>query len=83
MQHTISAFIRPGEQPGFVAECPELSAVTQGASLDEVVANLREVVGLALDGEDLAQLGFAANPVIVVSMELEPAVASKPALVVR
>jgi predicted RNase H-like HicB family nuclease len=79
MQHTISAFIRPGEQSGFVAECPELSAVTQGASLDEVVANLREVVGLALDGEDLAQLGFAANPVSVVTMELEPAVASKPA----
>jgi predicted RNase H-like HicB family nuclease len=75
MQHTISAFIRPGEQAGFVAECPELNAVTQGASLDEVVANLREVVGLALEGEELAELGLAAHPVIVVSMELEPAVA--------
>jgi predicted RNase H-like HicB family nuclease len=75
MKHTLSAFIRPGEQSGFVAECPELNAVTQGADLDEVTANLREVVGLALDGEDLDALGFVERPVIVVTMELEPAVA--------
>ncbi|MEX0781418.1 MAG: type II toxin-antitoxin system HicB family antitoxin [Dehalococcoidia bacterium] len=57
MQHTIHAVIRPGEQSGFVAECSELNAVTQGSSLDEVVHNLREVVGLALEGEDLARRG--------------------------
>lgn len=75
MKHTVGAFIRPGDQSGFVAECPELNAVTQGKDLDEVVRNLREVVGLALEGEDLAAMGFAPAPVIVVSMELEPAVA--------
>jgi len=75
MQHTVYAFIRPGDESGFVAECPQLRAVTQGADLDEVVANLREVVGLALDGENLVELGLTANPVILVSMELEPAVA--------
>jgi len=36
---------------------------------------LREVVALALEGEDLAELGFAPSPVIVVTFELEPAVA--------
>ena len=73
MQHTVNAFIRPGEQSGFVAGCPRPNAVTQGANLVKVVANLCEVVGLALDGEDLAELRFVAHPVIVVSMELEPA----------
>ena len=68
MQHTVSAFIRPGEQSGFVAECPQLHAVTQGADLDEVVANLREVVALALDGEDLDAMGLTANPVVIVSL---------------
>ncbi len=75
-QRTLSASVRPGDQSGYVAECPEVSAVTQGATLDEVYANLREVVGLALDGEDLESLGLVDDPVIVVTMELEPATAS-------
>ncbi len=75
MRHTIQAVIRPGEDSGYVAECAELSAVTQGATLDEVADNLREVVELALEGEDLAEYGLTAQPVIVVTFELEPAVA--------
>ena len=75
MQHVVHAFIRPGNESGFVAECPQLHAVTQGLDLDEVVDNLREVIGLALEGEDLESLGFSGQPVIVVSMELVPAVA--------
>ena len=75
MQHTVQAFIRPGNESGFVAECPQLHSVTQGGDLDEVVDNLREVIALALAGEDLAELGFAERPVVLVTMELEPAVA--------
>ncbi len=75
MQRTIQAIIRPGEQSGYVAECPQLSVVTQGATLDEVAANLKEAVELALEGEDLAALGLAAEPAVVVTFELEPAVA--------
>lgn len=75
MQHTVHAFIRAGEQSGFVAECPQLHAVTQGATLDEVVDNLREAVALALDGEDLQELGLSADPVVLVSLELESVVA--------
>lgn len=75
LQHTIHAVIRPGDQSGYVAECAELHAVTQGRTLDEVAANLREVGALALDGEDLVGLGLAPDPVIVSTLELEPAVA--------
>ena len=52
LQHTIKAVIRPGEQSGFVAECVEIPVVTEGATLDEVAANLREAVALHLEVQD-------------------------------
>jgi predicted RNase H-like HicB family nuclease len=76
LQRTIKAVIRPGEQSGFVAECLEIPVVTQGATLDEVSANLREAVALHLEGEDLVQLGLAASPFIIVTFELEALPAS-------
>jgi predicted RNase H-like HicB family nuclease len=76
LQHTIKAVIRPGEQSGFVAECVEIPVVTQGATLDEVSANLREAVALHLEGEDLAEMGLAASPSIIVTFELEASPAS-------
>ena len=74
LQRTLHAVIRPGDEAGYVAECHDLHAVTQGATLDEVAHNLREVIALAMEGEDLAQMGLAPSPVIVVTLELEPAV---------
>ena len=71
LQQTIKAVIRPGEQSGFVAECVEISVVAEGATLDEVSANLREAVFLRLEGEDLRELGLAPAPSIVVTRELE------------
>jgi predicted RNase H-like HicB family nuclease len=71
LQHTIKAVIRPGEQSGYVAECVEIPVVTQGATLDETVANLSEAAKLHLEGEDLALMGLATNPTVVVTMELE------------
>ncbi len=71
LQHTIKAVIRSGEQGGYVAECLEIPVVTQGATLDETAANLREAAGLHLQGEDLAEMGLAANPTVVITMELE------------
>lgn len=73
LQHTIKAVIRAGDRSGYVAECMEIPVVTQGRTLDETVANLREAAALHLDGEDLAELGFAPSPTVVVTMELEPA----------
>ncbi len=75
MQRVVQAVIRPGEQSGYVAECAQLNAVTQGATLDEVAENLREVVALALEDFDFASSDLATTPVIVVTFELEPAVA--------
>ncbi len=69
-QRTIKAVIRPGEQSGYVAECLEIPVVTQGATLDEVARNLREAVDLHLSGEDLAALGLAPDPTILVALEL-------------
>ena len=72
LQRTIKAVIRPGEQSGYVAECLEIPVVTQGATLDEVTQNLREAVELHLAGEDLAALGLAHDPTILVTLELLP-----------
>lgn len=75
LQHTIKAVIRRGEESGFVAECLEISVVTQGATLDEVTRNLQEAVALHLEDEDLAALGLANRPTLLVTMEVEPAYA--------
>ncbi|MEO0019724.1 MAG: type II toxin-antitoxin system HicB family antitoxin [candidate division WOR-3 bacterium] len=67
----INAFIRKGEKY-YVAECVEIGVVTQGKTVDETIANLREAVALHLENEDLAELGFARNPSLIITMELEP-----------
>lgn len=51
LRHTITAVIRPGEESGYVAECIEIAVVTQGESLEETEANLREAVALHLEEE--------------------------------
>ena len=75
LQHTIKAIIRRGEESGYIAECVEVAVVTQGATLDEVTRHLQEAVALHLEGEDLAALGLAENPTLVVTMEVEPSYA--------
>jgi predicted RNase H-like HicB family nuclease len=70
MRRTIQVRIFRGEQK-YVAECLDLSVVTQGDTLDEVTANIREAIGLHLEGEDLAELGLAENPAVVAVMELD------------
>lgn len=72
LQHTVKAIIHKGDHY-YVAECVEIAVVTQGQTVDETLANLREAVALHLEGEDPAQFGLAPDPTIVVTMELEPA----------
>lgn len=72
LQQTVKSFIRPGEQSGYVAECLEISVVTQGETLDEVVQNLREAVSLHLEDENPAEFGLIENPSILVTFELQP-----------
>jgi predicted RNase H-like HicB family nuclease len=73
MQRTIKAFIRRGDTH-YVAECLEISVVTQGRTLDETIANLQEAVALHLEGEDPADFGLAPNPTLLVTIEVEPAI---------
>jgi predicted RNase H-like HicB family nuclease len=54
----------------YVAECLEVAVVTQGQTLDELLANLREAIDLHLEGEDAASLGLVASPRITVTYEL-------------
>ena len=70
LQRTINAIVRRGESR-YVAECLELAVVTQGETLDETLANLREAVGLHLEGEDLGALGLSPDPALLVTMELD------------
>jgi predicted RNase H-like HicB family nuclease len=72
LQQNIKAFIRPGEQQGYVAECLEISVVTQGETLDEVAQNLLEAVALHLEGEDPTEFGLVVNPSLIVTLELQP-----------
>jgi predicted RNase H-like HicB family nuclease len=51
----------------------DLGVVTQGRTLDEVAANIREAVALCLEGEDPAEFGLAPNAVLVAVLELEQA----------
>jgi predicted RNase H-like HicB family nuclease len=73
MQRTIKAFIRRGDTH-YVAECLEISVVTQGRTLDETIVNLQEAVALHLEGEDPADFGLAPNPTLLVTIEVEPAI---------
>ena len=40
LQQTIKAVVRSGDEAGYVAECLEIAAVTQGRTLDETVKHL-------------------------------------------
>jgi predicted RNase H-like HicB family nuclease len=69
LRHTIHAVI--GRSRGwYVAECLEVAVVTQGKTLDEVVDNLEQAVGLHLEDEDPASLGLVSQPRLTVTYEL-------------
>ena len=70
MRRTIQVRISKGDRH-FVAECLDLPVITQAATLDELASNIREAIGLHLEGEDLAALGLCGTPTILATMELE------------
>ena len=75
MRRSIKAYIYKGESQ-YVAECMEIAVVTQGKTLDETISNLQEAVTLHLEGEDLTEFDLVPNPSLLITMELEPLVAS-------
>ena len=56
----------------YVAECAELPIVTQGETLDETAKNIREATSLHLEGEDFVELDLDPNPVVELTLELQP-----------
>ncbi|MBC6420334.1 MAG: type II toxin-antitoxin system HicB family antitoxin [Hormoscilla sp. SP5CHS1] len=72
LRNYITAKISRGEQQGYVAECLEINVVTQGSNLDEIVSNLQEAVALYLEDEDPTELGFVAQPTVLVTFEFHP-----------
>lgn len=70
LQHSIKAFVRKGEDY-YIAECLNIAVATQGKTLDETIANLKEAVSLHLENEDLSEFGLASNPILLVTMEME------------
>src|SRR5262249_42873110 len=61
VRDVIHAVAHPDED-GYYVECLEVSVVTQGDTLDELVRNLDEALGLFIEGEDLAALGLSSHP---------------------
>ncbi|MBU1015262.1 type II toxin-antitoxin system HicB family antitoxin [Patescibacteria group bacterium] len=70
MKHIIQFQVYKGEN-AYVGEGINLPIVTQGATLDEVVNNLKEALALHLEGENPADLGFAPQPSALVNFELD------------
>ena len=48
-----------------VADCFDLPVVTQAATLDELMKNVKEAIALQLDGENPADFGLAPHPSIL------------------
>jgi predicted RNase H-like HicB family nuclease len=73
LRETIHAVIsRSGNH--YVIECLEVAVVTEGHTLDESLANLREALDLHLEGENLAALGLVARPRLSLTYETAIAV---------
>jgi predicted RNase H-like HicB family nuclease len=70
LKRTIQVRVFRGDRQ-YVAECLDLPVVTEAFTLDELTANIQEAISLHLEGEDLQQLGFEANPTILATMELQ------------
>ena len=54
---TLSAVLTPAEEGGFVPLNPETSTTTQGETVEEALANLREATELFLEEFPLAKSG--------------------------
>jgi predicted RNase H-like HicB family nuclease len=53
----ITAILTPAEEGGYVAFNPETGTATQGETVEEALANLREAVELYLDDEPMKLTG--------------------------
>ena len=69
MKKIIHFIVSKGEEQ-YVAECAELPIVTQGFSIDETIANIKEALALHLADEDLENLNISDSPAVSVTFDL-------------
>jgi predicted RNase H-like HicB family nuclease len=72
MKQNIRVLIYPDETGGYNVQCADLGAYSQGETLEEALANMREVVALALEGESLREMGFVDDPSLLIEVEMGP-----------
>ena len=66
----VTAILTPAEEGGYVALNPETGATSQGDTVEEALANLREAVELYLEE---FPMNFAATPLVTTFNILEHA----------
>jgi len=76
MKKIIQVHIYRGEKY-YIAECLDLPVVTQGKTLDDLISNLKEAIGLQLTGENLANFNLAAEPSIMANIEVDSLIYAK------
>jgi len=54
----------------YIAEGVGVPVVTQGQSLDDLTANLKEATELYLSGESMADIGLEREPSLLANIEL-------------
>ena len=65
---TLNAVLTPAEEGGFVALNPETGTTTEGETVEEALANLREATELYLQEFPLKQAG----PTLLTTFEVAP-----------
>ena len=76
MKKIIQVHIYKGDKY-YVAECLDLPVVTQGKTLDELVFNLKEAIGLQLEGENLSDFDLVAEPSVLANLEVDSSAYAK------
>lgn len=71
MKDYIQAHVQRSEL-GYQAECFDLPILTQGESLNEAIEKLHAAIQEFLEGKDLAQMGLAPKPKVMVSFHFGP-----------
>lgn len=71
MKRIIQFHVFMGERQ-YVAEGVDLPVVTQGATLDELAANIQEAVEVQLAGEKLEDFDLDQEPSVLLNLELTP-----------
>ena len=69
MQYKFSAIVEH-EGAWYVALCPELDVASQGHTVAEALANLREAVQLYLESADPSELQLPTEPPLLTTLDV-------------